>query len=229
MARLRTFTRSDGSTVKVTPAEYERRSRLQRAALERRGLVVLTDKRGRQRGYAPELVAAEVARRARLAERARVRAEERRKPRPVEVYAAPVDPCDLDSLRDWIGAAIPALYDSDPRPGDRVELSAGADLVWASSALPAERVVGPRGAELAGWRHELIREAAEAAGKLCAQLQGLRPSGQANPGGGYRSPETVAIGTYDPTTGHLFVPDLPPEELEQQGQITFTLTLIRAT
>ncbi len=56
--------------------------KLQARALERRGLVVLTDSKGRQRGYAPEAVAKEVRRRERTAAAARTREAAKRERAP---------------------------------------------------------------------------------------------------------------------------------------------------
>ena len=47
MARLRRFWRLDGTYAKVTASEYERRTKLQRAAVERRGLHWWRNSRGR--------------------------------------------------------------------------------------------------------------------------------------------------------------------------------------
>ncbi len=47
MARLRRFWRLDGTSAKVTASEYERRTKLQRAAVERRGLHWWRNSKGR--------------------------------------------------------------------------------------------------------------------------------------------------------------------------------------
>lgn len=69
--RKRRFYRVDGSFDLVTPAEWNRRARLQERAAEARGRVIIRDRKGRPRSIAPDEAEAEAKRRAKSSTRIR--------------------------------------------------------------------------------------------------------------------------------------------------------------
>jgi len=105
VARRRRFYRLDGSYALVTPEEWERRSKLQAAAVARSGRVLWTGSRGRPVAFEPD--APELSKRRKLRSTAKAREERRRvtgspAPPPPKPPAPPED----EYLGQWrIGEA----------------------------------------------------------------------------------------------------------------------------
>lgn len=158
-ARRYVFTRSDGTKVRVTAAEKQRRTKLQAAALERRGLVRVDTSRG-PRYLPPD----EAERRAAAVQRGRAQAARRKEPTTPDVETldqeAPpirwvseltyIRGTDVGDLRSWLEDLLDAaeedarLEGADPYAGPWY-VSGGLESESGASSVFAVVVEGSRG------------------------------------------------------------------------------------